>query len=98
MKTIAVNDLHKTIHNIEGIQIIDIRTPVSFKEGHIPEAVNIPRSSFTKKIKQIDPSRPVLIYCEKGIESDNVGLYLEKIIKAQTFVLHGGYRAYIEAL
>ena len=31
----------KEISEIEGIQLVDVRTPDEYKEGHLPNAINI---------------------------------------------------------
>ena len=50
-----------------GSYIIDVRTPVEYKEGHIQQAVNIPLeqiSSSAEKIKKI--GKPVITTCQTG--------------------------------
>lgn len=55
----------------EQVQIIDVRTPEEFSEGHIPGAVNIDidGEQFAAKIAQLDKSRPVAVYCRGGRRS-----------------------------
>jgi rhodanese-related sulfurtransferase len=53
-----------------GSYIIDVRTPVEYKEGHIQQAVNIPLeylSDHVDKIKKID--KPVITTCQNGVRS-----------------------------
>lgn len=54
-----------------SVQIIDIRTPAEFQEGHLKNAKNIDflSSSFTKEISGLDKEKPVYIYCRSGNRS-----------------------------
>lgn len=53
-------------------QILDVRTPAEFAEGHIAGAVNIDiydDNFMTDALKTLDPSRPVAVYCRSGKRS-----------------------------
>ena len=54
-----------------GVEIIDVRTPEEFAEGHIDGAVNIPVQSadFTERISQLDPAVTYAVYCRSGNRS-----------------------------
>ena len=59
------------ISKIEGIQLVDVRTPNEYKEGHLPNALNIDflDSNFEAKIQQLDKTKPVIVYCQRGNRS-----------------------------
>ena len=44
----------KEISEIEGIQLVDVRTPDEYKEGHLPNALNI--DFWMKILKSISSS------------------------------------------
>lgn len=53
-------------------QILDVRTPAEFADGHIPGAVNIDIYSdnfMEDALKTLDPHRPVAVYCRSGKRS-----------------------------
>jgi len=54
-----------------GTQIIDVRTPEEFAEGHIDGAVNIPVEypDFMDQVSQLDPSATYAVYCRSGNRS-----------------------------
>ena len=58
----------KEISKIEGIQLVDVRTPNEYKAGHLPNALNIDflDANFEANIQQLDKTRPVIIYCQRG--------------------------------
>ena len=53
------------------VQIIDVRTPQEFGEGHIPDAVNINLDSedFYEQMDCLDKDKPVAVYCRGGRRS-----------------------------
>ena len=62
----------------EQVQIIDVRTPAEFNEGHIPGAVNIDidGKEFEAKVAELDKSRPVAVYCRGGRRSKEAATYM----------------------
>ena len=59
------------IQKAGNIQIVDVRTPEEFSEGHLPGAVNIDvnGADFSEQIKQLDKKVPVAVYCRSGRRS-----------------------------
>lgn len=54
-----------------GVQLLDVRTPKEFAEGHIPGAMNIDvnASDFDENIATLDKERGVAVYCRSGRRS-----------------------------
>lgn len=51
----------------QGAQVIDVRTPEEFKEGHGKGAVNIPLPVLSSKIAQINHyNKPIVLVCRSG--------------------------------
>ena len=61
----------KEISKIEGIQLVDVRTPNEYNEGHLPNALNIDflDKNFEINIQQLDKTKPVIVYCQRGSRS-----------------------------
>ena len=59
------------IQKANKIQIVDVRTPDEFNEGHLPGAVNIDvnGTDFVEQIKKLDKKVPVAVYCRSGRRS-----------------------------
>ena len=53
---------------LEEVQLIDVRTPAEFAEGHIENAKNIDfySANFDLQIDALDKSKPVILYCKSG--------------------------------
>jgi rhodanese-related sulfurtransferase len=65
-------------------QIIDVRTPGEFKQGHLKNSKNIPLNSISSATKKIKKDKPVVLCCASGMRSANA----TRILKNQ------GYEAY----
>jgi phage shock protein E len=47
-----------------GAQVVEVLGSEEFEEDHIPGAINLPlRRVETGAGRQLDPARPVLVYC-----------------------------------
>ncbi len=63
------------------VQLIDVRTPAEFTEGHIEKAQNIDvtGSNFMQKATSaLDKSQPVYVYCRTGRRSIQAAAMLAK--------------------
>ncbi|MDE6444503.1 MAG: rhodanese-like domain-containing protein [Muribaculaceae bacterium] len=55
-----------------GVQLVDVRTPEEYAEGHIAGALNIDifdDDFISKALKNLDKSKPVAVYCRSGRRS-----------------------------
>jgi rhodanese-related sulfurtransferase len=70
VKLISPKEMQKLIE-IDSVQLIDVRTPSEFNEGHLDNAKNIDflSPSFSKDISALDKTKPVYIYCHSGNRS-----------------------------
>ena len=68
---VAAQELHDRLMRGEEIQIIDVRTPHEFANGHICGAVNVPIQSFLRGLPDLglDVSKPVVTICKTAHRS-----------------------------
>ena len=80
------------------IQLVDVRTPQEYAEGHIPGAVNIDVKSddFDARITQLRKSHPVAVYCRSGRRSRQVADFLIKKGFKKVYNLDKGILNWIE--
>lgn len=54
-----------------SLQIVDVRTPEEYQEGHIPFAKNYNWNDplFKEIVQDLDKTRPLYIYCRSGKRS-----------------------------
>src|SRR5262245_22242904 len=92
---ISVQQLINLI-NHENAVVVDIRSPETFKEGHIIDAVNIPQTDFEQNLKKLQKHRnkPISIVCDQGIASIKVGANLRTLGFEKVYSLDGGIKAW----
>jgi len=74
--SIKPKELKKWI-NTNEVVLIDIRDQKAYKKNHIESSINIQIKMIGKIIKN-NRNKKIVLYCEKGIESYNAALYLNK--------------------
>ncbi len=52
-----------------GAQVIDVRTPMEFRSGHIKGAVNIPLDSLQRNLSKLKKDKAVITCCASGMRS-----------------------------
>ena len=75
-----------------GSQVVDVRTPKEYAQGHIKGAVNIDYFSedFETQFKQLDTSKKLYIYCRSGKRSSKSASRLEAMGFEDVYELEGG--------
>ncbi len=74
-----------------GVQIVDVREPHEVEQGAVPGAVNIPLNTVRDKVKDLDTSRPVVVYCRGGQRSYNAVRILQANGFDKVYNWSGGY-------
>ena len=62
--------------NTEDSVIIDVRTAQEYKEGHLPDSINIPLDNLEKI--HLDKRKKIFVHCLSGGRSEQARLYLRK--------------------
>jgi thioredoxin len=91
-QSVEPDTFEKAIQQNPNAQLIDVRTTGEFGGGHLPKAQNIDFRSadFAEKIKTLDKSKPVLVYCLSGGRSAQAAELMRKE-GFQVTELKGGY-------
>jgi len=56
-------------HAQGSAQIVDVREPEEWAEGHIPAAIHIPLDDLAARVSELDPNQPVITVCRSGRRS-----------------------------
>ncbi|MCX7548200.1 rhodanese-like domain-containing protein [Xanthomarina sp. F1114] len=91
IKVVTAEEM-QDILDLEEVQLIDVRTPEEFNDGHITNAQNINfySDTFEEDILKLDKSKPVILYCKSGRRSAACS---EKLVEAgfvKVYDLKGG--------
>lgn len=72
--------------------LLDVRTPGEYSTGHIAGStnINIADPEFASKIKLLDKSKTLLIYCLSGSRSDAAGQYMSRLGFQKIYTLQRG--------
>lgn len=65
--------------NKRNAVVIDVRKPVDFKKGHIPNAVNIPADQIQNHIKKLSKRTPIVLVDRTGVASRTVARLLRGV-------------------
>lgn len=94
-KVVDVTTFKKEITN-KNIQLIDVRTPEEYSEGHIQGAILIDFFSedFKTNLNKLDKKRPVYVYCKSGGRSGKTSEVLADMGFTKIVDLEGGFLAW----
>jgi rhodanese-related sulfurtransferase/rubrerythrin len=81
-------------HAPSDITVLDVRQPSEYRSGHIPGAKLIPVPELPDRISEIDPKKPVVVYCALGGRSRAAAQMLSGKGFDDVINLTGGYKAW----
>lgn len=97
-ETIDVNAFQKKFTETKDAQLLDVRTPGEYEEGHLKGSKNIDwRGSFEKEITQLDKSKPVFVYCLGGGRSAAAAEKMMAMGFTTVYNMEGGFLKWTEA-
>ena len=78
---ITMEDAKWYMSERDDFTIVDVRTPSEFREGHIPNAINVPNENIgNTELRQLpDKDRKLLVYCRSGRRSKEAAEKLAKM-------------------
>ena len=61
-------------------KLLDVRTPEEYREGHIPNSINLPLQEMQKAAGVLkDKEAPVFAYCHSGVRSGQAASMLKRM-------------------
>ncbi|MBL7691000.1 MAG: rhodanese-like domain-containing protein [Flavipsychrobacter sp.] len=94
--TVSAEDFQKKMSSLKDVQLVDVRTPEEYREGHIKNSlnINVQGSSFEAEVAKLDKKRPVMVYCRSGGRSASAQRMLIDMGFAEVINLDGGIRGW----
>jgi hydroxyacylglutathione hydrolase len=95
---VSVDQLKEQIANRE-LQIVDVRRPAEYSNGHVPRAVNAPLSALDRTIDQLplQKDKPTAVICAGGYRSSAAASLLQQQGFTNLINVAGGTGAWINA-
>ena len=87
------DEFENKLSGSQQVQLIDVRTPSEYQDGHLKNSKNVDYKSpnFKEEIKGLDKSKPVLVYCLSGGRSALASKVLVENGFTQVYEMKGGY-------
>ncbi len=95
-KKINIDDFENAV-SAENIQVLDVRTITEYKSGHLKNALQADwtnKDQFNERVKHIDKSKPVYIYCLSGPRSAQAAELMRKEGYKNVVEMNGGISAW----
>ena len=100
IRFISIEQLLEMMENKDKFKLVEVLGEDSYKEGHIPNAINIPvdklEKDAAKKLKKTDT---IVVYCANYHcpASTNAAKMLLKMGYSKTFDFKGSKKAWVDA-
>lgn len=93
--TITSEELERKIGNRETIQLLDVRTPEEFHQGHLPQARLVPLDELRDHLAELNPLQETVVYCQAGLRGYLAARILLQHGFANVSNLTGGMLSYL---
>ncbi|MBT8265044.1 MAG: rhodanese-like domain-containing protein [Bacteroidia bacterium] len=85
-------ETYKTKISNNKVQLVDVRTALEFKSGHLKNArnINFYSSNFVPQFNKLNKAEPLFIYCRSGSRSHQASFKLAELGFEEIYDLKGG--------
>ncbi len=97
VSTVSVSEFQaKLTAAAKGAQLVDVRTPEEYADGHLKGSVNININSgdFEQKLGKLNKDVPVFVYCRSGGRSARAASKMESMGFKKVYNMDGGITAW----
>ncbi|MEI8280440.1 MAG: rhodanese-like domain-containing protein [Bacteroidota bacterium] len=98
-ETIPVEQFEKKLTESPTAQLLDVRTPEEYNDGHLKNAVNMNfrDDNFKEQVSKLDKTKPVFVYCLSGGRSGNAAKMLQEMNFKEVYNMDGGIMRWEQA-
>jgi hydroxyacylglutathione hydrolase len=90
-----------TVHEVKRagkrLQLLDVRSPDEWKEGHIPKARHIFLGDLRERLGKLDRTKPTAVYCDSGYRASIATSMLQQAGFGCVYNIPGSWQAWEEA-
>ena len=90
--SLSATEFSQKLLQTQDAQLVDVRTPAEFQNGHLPNAMNINWNAddFVDKTATLDKDKPVFVYCMSGPRSSAAAEKLSEMGFKKIYEMQGG--------
>ncbi|MBU4526451.1 MAG: MBL fold metallo-hydrolase [Desulfomicrobium sp.] len=66
LESVGQTTVHEIKNEGQELQVLDVRAPSEWKEGHIPNARHIFLGELREQLGTLDKAKPTAVYCDSG--------------------------------
>jgi hydroxyacylglutathione hydrolase len=96
MAQLPVQELNQLLPS-HDFQLLDVRTPHEWDKGHLPGARYLFLGELPEKLRDLNPDKPVVVYCASGYRSSLAASLLQANGFSKVRNVPGGYAAWTAA-
>lgn len=89
--------VHELRRSGDHIQVLDVRSPGEWGQGHIPGAQHIFVPEIWEKAKELDRGRPIVTYCDSGYRANIAASLLQQAGVEHVYNVPGSMQAWKRA-
>jgi hydroxyacylglutathione hydrolase len=97
IERIGQMSVHELNERKSSLQIVDVRGPGEWKKGHVPGARHIFVAEVRKRMSELDPKRPTVVYCGSGYRSSIAASILKRAGFNDLWNVPGSWEAWKKA-
>ena len=96
VRELSPQQVHELLQNNGKHVVLDVREKEEYREGHLENAVSVPRGFLEMKMdaEVPDKSTPIIAYCAGGVRSLLAGKVMQEMGYADVISMSGGYTAW----
>ncbi len=96
VKELSPQQVHELLRNNGHHVLLDVREKEEYREGHLENAVSVPRGFLEMKMdaEVPDKSTPIIAYCAGGVRSLLAGKVMQEMGYKDVISMSGGYTAW----
>ena len=96
---VSVNELKEKLAASEELQVVDVRRPAEYGNGHVPRALNAPLARLDRIAEELpfEKDKPTAVICAGGYRSSAAASLLEQLGFTNLLNVSGGTGAWINA-
>jgi rhodanese-related sulfurtransferase len=95
----SADEFEKQLIAVKNEQLIDVCYPREYEKSHIAGArnINFRSSNFREEIDKLNKTKPILIYCHRGVRSKLTAMMCKKMGFKNIYELDEGLKGWVDA-